>query len=238
MINKKFYNSYLLYAVLAFFLAAPLQSVSRELTEEDNVILQKGEIVKEVNKEEGTQSWSWSVKIVDYKPEIFWKALCDLENYDEFIERTTVSVFLDEKTKDKVVAAGDIDADEAEALFKGNKPGYKKTTPDGKWTVYSYQRNQFPWPVSDRWVLLEITHDDKAMIQTWKRLAGNIKEDYGYWELSPAKDGKTMAINEIHIDLDIPATGPFTAFAMEVTLPDTYKSIENIAAAKSKKPKR
>jgi hypothetical protein len=222
-------------ALLLVFLLLPLLAVPRELTKEDLSALQKGEIVKDIFKEEGTQSGSWSVKIVDCKPELFWAAISAFEDFDELIERTTVSVLLDEKIKDKVVAAGDLNADEAELLFSGNKPGYKKTSPDGKWTVYSYQRNEFPWPVSDRWVLLEITHDEKAMIQTWKRLAGNMKEDYGSWKLKPTEDGKTFATNEIHIDLDIPATGPFTAFAMEVTLPDTYTGFEAIAEAINKK---
>ena len=86
-----------------------------------------------------------------------------------------------------------------------------------------------PWPLNDRWVLLEITHDDKARKQTWHRLAGNIKEDYGWWELRAVESGKTLAINQIHLDLDIPATGPFVAFGMDVSLPDTYEGFEKMA---------
>jgi len=205
--------------------------IGRDLTEEDWEKLRQKEIVKQVVKEEGSQSASWSAKIVHYPPELMWKVITSLELYDEHMERTTVSVLLDEKTKDKVVESGQEDADEVEELFEGMESGYVKKRDDGTWTVYSYQRNEFPWPVSDRWVLLEITHDDDMMHQSWKRLAGNIMEDYGYWKLSPHEKDSTLAINEIHIDLDIPATGPFTAFAMEVTLPDTYTGFEKMAKA-------
>lgn len=202
---------------------------ARKLSEDELARVRQGEIVREVKKEGGTQSGSWSVGYFKYPPELMWKVLCSLELYDEFMDRTTVSVLLDEGAKNKVLASGSEDADEIEKLFAGMKPGYKKTLPDGKWTVYSYQRNQFPWPLNDRWVLLEITHDDKAMLQTWKRLAGNMKEDYGSWKLEPDQTGGTLATNEIHIDLAIPATGPFTAFAMNVTLPDTYIDFEKMA---------
>jgi hypothetical protein len=107
-------------------------------------------------------------------------------------------------------------------------PGFRIVSPDGKWTVYSYQRNNFPWPVTDRWVLLEITHDDQAMLQTWLRLAGNIKEDYGSWQVHPDKNG-ALCENNFHIDLDIPATGVFIAFGTEVTLPTTYQAFDNMA---------
>ncbi len=224
--------AFILVLLAASFVAAGL---GRDLTAEDWKALNKGEIVKAVEKEGGTQSGAWSAGLFDYPPETMWKVIGSLELYDDYMDRTTVSLLLDEETKDKVVEAGDVDADEVEKLLKDNKAGYKKEPAPGKWTVYSYQRNDFPWPVSDRWVLLEISHDDKEMLQTWKRLAGNIKEDYGSWKLGPAEGGKTLAINEIHIDLDIPATGPFTAFAMDKTLPDTYKYFKVMAESMSKK---
>ena len=206
----------------------------RKLSDQDWAKLRQGEIVREVQKEGGTQSGAWSAGLYNHPPDLMWKVICSLESYDEFVERTTVSVLLDEPAKNRVLAGKPATADEAEKLFAGMKPGYRRQDPDGKWTVYSYQRNQFPWPVNDRWVLLEITHDDKAMKQTWHRLAGNIKEDHGSWQLSPAPGNKTLAVCDIHVDLDIPATGPFTAFAMDVTLPDTYKAFEKMAQAFSK----
>jgi len=222
---------------LVLFAGAPKE---RELTPEQLAKVKAGEIVKEVKKEGGTQSGAWSAGMFNHPPELMWEVICSLELYDDYIERTTVSVFLDEGAKQKVVAAGDKKADEVEKLFEGMKPGYVKKHDDGTWTVYSYQRNKFPWPLNDRWILLEITHDDKAMRQTWKRLAGNIKEDYGMWKLDPLPGDpkKTIAQNEIHIDLDIPATGPFTAFAMDVTLPETYVGFEEMAKAFEKKKKQ
>lgn len=190
--------------------------------------LEKGGIVREVRNEGGTQSGAWSAGLFRHPPELMWKVICSLELYDEFMARTTVSVLLDEPTKEKVMKSGLTGADQVEKVFVGNKPGYRRQEPDGKWTVYSYQRNQLPWPVNDRWILLEITHDERAMKQTWKRLAGTIKQDYGSWKLLPDKRG-TLAICDIHLDLDIPATGPFVAYAMDVSLPETYRAFEAMA---------
>jgi hypothetical protein len=208
-----------------------------ELTAEQWALLEKGELVKEVKNEGGTQSGAHSFGLFKHSPATMWKVLVDLEHYDEFIERTTVSALLDEASKDRVVKSTILDAGEIEKLFDQKALGYKRIDGEGKWTVYSYQRNEFPWPVDDRWVLLEISHDDKTMTQKWLRLAGNMKEDFGSWRLYPAKNGATLGECEIHVDLDIPATGPFVSFGMDVTLPDTYKALDVMAQDAEKKAK-
>jgi hypothetical protein len=209
----------------------------RKLGDDDWARLKQGKLVKEVKREGGTQSMGSSAGLFDYPPELIWKVICALELYDKYMARTTKSVLLDEQAKNRVIAAGDKSAEEVEKLFAGMKPGYVRKDPDGKWTVYSYQRNSFPWPVNDRWVLLEISHDDKTFTQNWHRLAGNIKQDFGTWHLEPmpGNPGQTVGFLEIHIDLNLPATGPFTAFAMDVTLPNTYKDFTNMAKDFSKK---
>jgi hypothetical protein len=219
-------------SVLAVVLLSAAPAAPRPLTDADWSKLKAGELVKDVQKEGGTQSGAWSAGLYNHPPALMWKVICSLESYPKYMARNTVSKLIDEGAKDRLVAAGDKTADEVEKLFAGMKEGFVKKEADGKWTVYSYQRNSFPWPVNDKWILLEITHDDKTMTQTWHRLAGNIKEDHGSWQLQPVPNDptKTLAINDIHIDLDIPATGPFTAFAMDTTLPDTYKAFEKMAA--------
>jgi hypothetical protein len=219
---------FVLPALLALALAA---GGDRKITDAELAQMKQGKVISEVKNEGGTQSGAWSAGLFNHPPALMWKVVCSLESYPKYMARNTVSKNIDEGAKDRLVAAGDKSADEVEKLFADMKPGYVKKQPDGKWTVYSYQRNSFPWPVNDKWILLEITHDDKTMTQTWHRLAGNIKEDHGSWhfEAVPSDPQKTVGINDIHIDLDIPATGPFTAFAMDTTLPDTYKAFEKMA---------
>jgi len=218
----------ILIAVMIFAVSA---AGERKLSSAEWTRLRKGEIIREVKNEGGTQSGAWSAGLFNHPPPLMWKVITSLELYSKFIKRTTVSVLLDEQAKNKVLASKTTDANSIEKLFKGMKPGFKRIEPDGRWTVYSYQRNQLPWPVNDRWVLLEITHDDKAMKQSWKRLAGTIKQDFGSWKLSLVDKDKTLAICQIHLDLDIPATGPFVAYAMDVSLPETYRAFENMAQA-------
>ncbi len=200
-----------------------------ELSEKQWKKLKSGELVSKVWNEGGTQSAGRGYGIFKHPPELLWKAVCSLELYDEFIARTTVSVLIDEKTKDKILKNKLEDAKEVEKLFADMERGYKRKAPDGKWTVYSYQRNDLPWPVSDRWVLLEITHDDDRMRQEWTRLAGNIKEDFGYWQLHRLDNGQTLGEMEIHLDANIPATGLITDYALSVSMPATYEAFEKIA---------
>jgi len=200
-----------------------------ELTDEQWSRLKAGKQVSKVWNEGGTQSAGRGYGIFKLSPGLMWKAICSFELYDKFIKRTTVSVLVDEKTRDQILKDNLQDADEVEKLFQEMKPGCQRKDSGEKWTVYSYQRNELPWPVSDRWVLLEITHDDKQMRQTWKRLAGNIKQDFGYWQLYPLENGQTLGETEIHLDANIPATRLLTDYALAVSFPATYQSFEKIA---------
>jgi len=199
-----------------------------KLTDEQWAQLRAGKIVKKVWKEQGTQSGAWSVKHMNHSADTMWKVISDLESYDEYVERTTVSRNLDQKTRDAIVKQNMTDPEAIQKLFDKMEPNFRRVNPDGTWTVYSYQRNKFPWPLVDRWILLEITHDDKIMKQSWRRLAGNIKEDHGSWQVYPDKNG-ALCENDFHIDLDIPATGPFVSFGTEVTLPATYDAFDKMA---------
>lgn len=230
--TRRTFASLLLFSV---FIASATVESEPKFAKEEWARLKAGKQVTKVWSEGGTQSAGKGYGIFKLPPDIIWKAICSLELYDEFIERTTVSVLVDEKVKDKILKDNIQDADDVEKLFKEMKPGGKRMDPGGKWTVYSYQRNKLPRPVSDRWVLLEITHDDKQMRQTWKRLAGNIKEDFGYWQLYPIENGHTLAENEIHLDVNIPAARLITDYALAISLPATYQSLEKIAEYLDKK---
>jgi len=237
--QRIFFRGIIIISAFALLLIPWLKLLSQEqkFGDADWARLKQGKLVKEVKREGGTQSMGASAGLFNYPPDLMWKVICALELYDEYMARTTKSVLLDEAAKNRVIAAGDKSADEVEKLFPGMKPGYVRKDPDTRWTVYSYQRNSFPWPVNDRWVLLEISHHDQTLTQSWHRLAGNIKQDFGSWRLEPVpgNPGQTLGFLEIHIDLNLPATGPFTAFAMDVTLPDTYKYFTNMAKDISKK---
>ena len=218
----------ILFAVWLILAAPPF--MSEPLSPTNRIRLDRGEIIRQCDREQGTQSAGYSLGIYHVPIEVMWQALVSLPLYDKFVERTTVSVLLDEKTKDRVVKSGLSDADQVEKLFAGNDPNFSKPDPahPERIIVYSYQRNTFHW-INDRWVLLEMNHDPKNHIQTWKRLAGNIRQDYGIWSLEPYGKDQTLGILEIHVDLAIPATGPFVSFAMDRTLPDTYRGFEAIA---------
>ena len=211
-----------------FLVVVAAANAELKLSDEQWAQLRAGKIVKTVRKEQGTQTAAWSVKRLNHSADTMWKVICSLELYDEYVERTTVSRNLDQKTRDAIVKQNMTDPEAIQKLFDQMEPNYRRVNPDGTWTVYSYQRNKFPWPLVDRWILLEITHDDKIMKQSWHRLAGNIKEDHGSWQVYPDKNG-ALCENDFHIDLDIPATGPFVSFGTEVTLPATYDAFDKMA---------
>lgn len=220
--------------LLPVLLALAIAAGDRKLTDAEWAQLKKGEIIAEVKNEGGTQSGAWGAGWFKYPPEAMWKAVSSLEQYKGTMDRVTVSVLIDEATKEKVVKSKLTDADQVEKLFVGSQKNWRKDLGGGRYLIYSYQRNSLPWPVNDRWILLEMIHDPATMTQTWKRVVGNIKQDYGSWKMSAAPGGGTLGIVNIHLDLDLTATGPFTAFAMEVSLPETYEGLKRIAARQAR----
>jgi hypothetical protein len=202
-----------------------------KFTAEELLALKQGEIIRECQREQGTQAMSNGVGLFEAPIEVVWQVLVELEYYDEIMPQTTVSVLLDEETRGKVVKMGPAPADEVEKLFVDNKPGFIIHDPENpdRFTLYSYQRNNFPWPASDRWCLLEIRHDKSTYTQSWTFLAGNMKNDFGTWHLKTFGENQTLGYLEIHVDLAIPATGPFMKYAMSLTMPDTYAAFRKRA---------
>jgi|GEM_PF-2513516 len=203
----------------------------RDLTTEELDVLQRGEILRECVREQGTQAKGRGVGLFDAPVELVWKVLTDLEHYDEMMAQTTVSVLVDQTTRDRVIQLGPVSADEVEKLFIKNRPGFVLYDPEdpSQFTVYSYQRNDFPWPLGDRWCLLEIRHDSSTYTQTWRYLAGNMKNDFGTWRLRALGENQTLGWLVIHVDMGIPATGPFMKYAMSLTMPDTFNAFRRRA---------
>jgi hypothetical protein len=203
----------------------------RGLSPEEWDALQRGEIVRECAREEGTQGKGAGVGLFDAPVDIVWKVLVELEYYDEIMPQTTASVLLDEATKERVIRLGAVPAQEVEKLFIENRSGFVLHDPEdpNRFTVYSYQKNHFPWPLNDRWCLLEIRHDSSTYTQTWRYLAGNMKNDFGTWRLEPFRENQTLGWLDIHVDMGIPATGPFMKYAMSLTMPDTFNAFRQRA---------
>jgi len=220
--------------LLPILLALAIGAGDRKLTNAEWTQLKQGKIISEVVNEGGTQCRAWSAGWFAESHDAIWQAISSLELYDETMNRVTVSVLLDEATKAKVVKSGLTDANEVEKLFAGMQKGWRKDLGGGRYLIYSYQRNSLPWPANDRWILLEMTHDPATMTQSWKRLCGNIKQDYGSWKISAAPGSGSLGVLDFHLDLDIPATGPFTAYGMEVSIPDTYAGFKKIAAMQAR----
>ena len=59
----------------------------------------------------------------------------------------------------------------------------------GKWRAYAYQYYDFPWPVSNRWIVIDTTLDETKASEgiyrmEFEKVAGNIKTLKGFCELS------------------------------------------------------
>jgi hypothetical protein len=191
--------------------------------------LRNGEVLVETRREAGGPSGSRSVALISHPAALVWRAVSMPERFHEYLDRIPVSVLVDERTKDRVMALGDVGPDRVEELFRGVPRATRAPSSDGRWVVYSYQRARMPWPLGDRWVLIRITGDDAAMTQSWVRLAGTLLEDTGSWSVTPVGGQASLLRNEMRVRLGGAALELVAPLGLMVSVRETFRGIERMA---------
>ena len=104
-----------------WLLAAP-PFMTQPLSPANRTRLEHGELIRQCEREQGTQSAGYGLGVFHAPIDGMWQALISLPLYDKFVKRTTVSVLLDEKTKDRVVSSKLEEADAVEKLGCKSRP--------------------------------------------------------------------------------------------------------------------
>ena len=147
--------------------------------------------------------------VVEAPPETVWTVLTDINRWSHFgIPGLHESRLIPEERADELT------------LFRG-KPSYKMrdfvrqqipliSLPrklGGMYEALAFQYYDFPWPVSDRWVLLKVSHNERqrragAFKASWVMVKGNVKTVTGYFLVTPFKNNPDRALVSYQIDSD------------------------------------
>lgn len=147
--------------------------------------------------------------VVDARPERVWSTLTDINAWGRY--------GLPGLHESRLIPD-----DRLEELGRfAHKPSYKardyvrQTIPiealprsRGKtWEAHAFQYYDFPWPVSDRWVLLKVSHDETRhrsgeLVARWVMLYGNVKSVTGYFRLTPFKKDPERTLVSYHVGSD------------------------------------
>lgn len=67
-------------------------------------------------------------------------------------------------------------------------------------TAYQYLTMSAPWPFIKHWMINENTEDRVHGILSFKQDKGNVKLEYGYWQVWPMPNGKTKLLYNLTAD--------------------------------------
>lgn len=147
--------------------------------------------------------------VVDAAPQRVWTILTDINQWSGYgIPGLHASrVIPNDRIVDLVVFA-DRPSYRARSFVKKEIPLTPLDRRPGKiWRANAFQYYDFPWPVSDRWVLLKVTHDERRseafeFTARWLMLTGNVKSGSGYFHITPFQDDPSRSLVSYRIDSD------------------------------------
>jgi hypothetical protein len=106
-------------------------------------------------------------------------------------------------------------------------------------TVLFYNVLDMPFPVSDRWYLLEMTRDTAEHSIRWSQLVGNLKSTDGSWQLVPWLDGMhTLATYTTVSDPGIALPGFVLDVGLSQSLPCVIKALRRRVAQPDKRARK
>jgi len=151
-----------------------------------------------------------------------WAMLNESNEFENYMPNYLASWLIDQSVQPEVVCRGDWQRGELERLLAD----YRLADWPGD-TVLFYNVLDMPFPVSDRWYLLEMWRDHESYTIGWNQLVGNLRMNRGSWELSPRAAGQTLAT---YTTVSIPGI-PLPRFLLDIglkhSLPGVIRGLRN-----------
>jgi ribosome-associated toxin RatA of RatAB toxin-antitoxin module len=99
-------------------------------------------------------------------------------------------------------------------------------------TAWQYLKMDMPWPFIKHWVINENQEDRARGILSFKQAEGNVKLEYGYWQVTPLPDGKTRLLYNLTADpwMDFVPSWLVELVTRQI-MPDVIKGVRKRVAA-------
>ncbi len=155
-----------------------------------------------------------------------WTVLNESNEFENYMPNFLASWLISRSVQPEVVCRSDWQRGELERLLAGQRLA--------DWlgdTVLFYNVLDMPFPVSDRWYLLEMWRDHVSHTIGWNQLVGNLKMNRGSWELSPWAVDQTLAT---YTTVSIPGISLprfFLDIGLNQSLPGVIRGLRNRVAA-------
>jgi ribosome-associated toxin RatA of RatAB toxin-antitoxin module len=201
-------------------------------------------VVTEFKKDETMATTTFRAWL-PFKAEDCWKIMTDTNNYKIYSKDYKDSRTLDKNQFESVKQKSPTTIKHFyEIIGHQEFPSDQGRLKGKSWMSYTLLRFNLPWPLADRWAMMNIKNDESSSTKNeyhyeYKSMAGNFKELKGYWKLIPVpnKPGWTEFRGEYKADPGI-AVPQFLAKkifrnSMKQTIETYQKVLEGQGAIKS-----
>jgi hypothetical protein len=157
--------------------------------------------------------WGVMDGVVNAPPETVWRLFIYANDWNGY----HLPELIDCRAVDAQVLSDAKDAKKVGALYKILGDRVIDPVADRKvgstWSNYTFQLFNLPWPVSDRWYIIENSADETKGAEgvyrtTWESRAGNIRSLSGELKLEPFDGDKNRTLLHYRVDTDPGAAIP------------------------------
>ena len=188
----------------------------------NDFLLRNGEIIVSRCESSGNKKLAAEVcGVIDIPIEVVWKFISDYNNIPKYAPRLKVVYAVEECVAKELAANNSTERSILESFSKKYK--LKSCLND---TVYLFNVFDMPFPVDDRWCLMEIYRDSSKYRICRKLITGNMQYTEGMWELKNYNGSKqTLATFSIQTDLGFPLPDFLINLGLEKMLPDIIERL-------------
>ena len=163
-----------------------------------------------------------------------WENMIRFNDYASFMPRVIDSFFISQEGIQAIQAAGTRNASRLRSVAQRYKvEGDRKK--NGVWSGFVFMVINTPFPVENRWYILNVTQDEtQAAVHTYKRcwnlVEGNIEAAEGCWQVQPdAIKGKSLLTYQDHVNPGGKVPEWIARMGATKTVPEMFESLEKVA---------
>jgi hypothetical protein len=163
-----------------------------------------------------------AVGLVDAPVDATWEALNDFNRFAAFMPRMRVAQLVDTAALPQVTARAHWERGALETLLARHPLDRPRDE-----RFYFYNVLDAPFPLGDRWYLLEMQRDAISHTICWTLVTGNLKATQGGWRLRPwpADPRRTLAEYTSYSDTGLPLPAFVVRAGVNTTLPGVIRGL-------------
>ncbi|HEX5036728.1 MAG TPA: hypothetical protein VFX30_06185 [bacterium] len=157
--------------------------------------------------------WGEMEGVVEAPPEVVWRLFIQANDWNGY----HLPEMIDCRAVDEAILAQAKDTKKVDVFYKAMGDRTVDPVADrakgSTWRNYTFQFFNLPWPVSDRWYIIENFADEtnsaEGVYKTrWESRAGNIRSLTGELHLQPFEGDKSRTLLRYRVDTDPGASIP------------------------------